>query len=134
MQYHTKRGVTPLCAPCCVSFSLAWRYPLLILHTPSLRGDRICSCDGRSFYSLVSQFVVPPVLCCVAFYGGAARVVQLVAHSVHIRRVANSNPARVTSCFFFWKGRSLHMPMNTAFARLSVHLIRPHLSGCCACG
>ena len=33
-------------------------------------------------------------------HGCAARVVQLVAHSFHILRVASSNPARVTSRFF----------------------------------
>ena len=41
-------------------------------------------------------------------------MVQLVAHSFHNLRVASSNPARVTSRFFFWQGRFMHMPVNTA--------------------
>ena len=41
-------------------------------------------------------------------------VVQLVAHSFSNLRVASSNPARVTSRFFFWVGRFMHMPVNTA--------------------
>ena len=44
----------------------------------------------------------------------AARVVQLEVHSFHNRRVASSNPTRVISRFFFWQGRSMHMPVNTA--------------------
>ena len=44
----------------------------------------------------------------------AARVVPLVAHSFHNLSVPNSNPARVTSRFFFWQGRFMHMPVNTA--------------------
>ena len=59
----------------------------------------------------------------------AARVVHLVAYSFDNLRFASSNPARVTSRFFFWQGRFMHMPVNTA-----VHPVRPHLSGCCACG
>ena len=39
---------------------------------------------------------------------------QLVAHSFHNLRVASSNPARVTSCFLFWQGSFIHMPVNTA--------------------
>ena len=44
----------------------------------------------------------------------AARVVQLVAHLFHNLRVASSNPARVSSRFFFWQGRFVHMPVNAA--------------------
>ena len=45
----------------------------------------------------------------------AARVAaQLVAHSFRNLRVASSNPARVTSRFFFLQGRFMHMPVNTA--------------------
>ena len=43
-----------------------------------------------------------------------ARVVQLVAQSLHILSIASSNPARVTSRPFFWKGRLMHTPVNTA--------------------
>ena len=48
------------------------------------------------------------------------RVVQLVAHSFHNLRVASSNPARVASPFFFWQGKFMHMPVNTA-VRMVVH-------------
>ena len=41
-------------------------------------------------------------------------MVQLGAHSFHNLRVASSNPARVTSRFFLWQGRFIHMPVNTA--------------------
>ena len=36
-----------------------------------------------------------------------------VEHLFHNLRVASSNPARVTSRFFFWQGRFRHMPVNT---------------------
>ena len=45
---------------------------------------------------------------------GKSCVAQLVAHSFHNFRAASSNPARVTSRFFFWQGRFMHMPVNTA--------------------
>ena len=44
----------------------------------------------------------------------AACVVQLEAHSFHNLRIASSNPARVASRFFFWQGRLIHTPVNTA--------------------
>ena len=48
------------------------------------------------------------------FPGPVQRVAQLIAHSFHNLRVASSNPARVTSRFFFRRGRFMHMPVNTA--------------------
>ena len=45
-------------------------------------------------------------------------------------RVASSSLGCVTSGFFFWQGRPVHMPVNTASRGLSVHSKRPHLSGC----
>ena len=45
---------------------------------------------------------------------------QLVAHSFHNLRVASSNPARATSRLFFWQGRFMHIPVNTA-VRAVVH-------------
>ena len=46
----------------------------------------------------------------------------------------SSSLARVTFVLFFWQGRLVHMPMNTASRGLSVHSKRPHLSGCVSTG
>ena len=58
---------------------------------------------------------------------GGAMVVRTTCNHT----VAGSSLACVTSDFFFWQGRLVHMPMNTASRRLSVH---SHLSGCVSAG
>ena len=54
----------------------------------------------------------------------------MVARMTCSHMVANSSLAFVTFVFFFWQGRLVHMPMNTASRGLSVHSKMPYLSGC----
>ena len=48
--------------------------------------------------------------------------------------VASSSLACVTFVFFFWQGRLVHMPMNTASRGLSVFSKMPHLLRCVSTG
>ena len=38
-------------------------------------------------------------------------LINIIFHNL---RIESSNPARITSRFFFWQGRYMHMPVNTA--------------------
>ena len=58
----------------------------------------------------------------------------MVARTTCNTSVASPSLACVTFVFFFWQGRLVHMPMNTASRGLSVHSKRPHISGCVSTG
>ena len=62
----------------------------------------------------------------------AARVVQLAARLFHKLRVSSSNPARITSRFFFWHGKFMHMPVNPAVrAVIGLQVKSAHLGMLC---
>ena len=56
----------------------------------------------------------------------------MAAHTTRNSTVVSSSLAGV-AFDFFWQARLVHMPMNKASRRLSVHSKRPHLSEALSC-